>query len=242
MQAKTEQDIKLLKNILVSNNEHVYSTLQHNVLLLLSYSLLFLCVVQWNLSKQEKWHTHTYMYTQHNTTQHNTTQHNTTQHNWTNLLSNLFVLFVCLFCLFTCPWYSPASCTVCSILPSNSYVLLMYLFHSFVSVSSGILKMSFITDTISAAKKSKRTQLFPALHVIILVYILLHKIRMHLCLETFKEPNFWLILKQRWTLKFCYLNLSWTHRTVYFKQQLTGSELLQRYISWNLLWFQTQWK
>lgn len=54
MQAKTEQDIKLLKNILVSNNEHVYSTLQHNVLLLLSYSLLFLCVVQWNLSKQEK--------------------------------------------------------------------------------------------------------------------------------------------------------------------------------------------
>ena len=88
------------------------------------------------------------------------------------------------FVLLTCPWYSPASCTVCSILPSNSYLLLVYLFHSFVSVSTGILKTSFITDTILAAKKSKRMQL----HLVSIFYY--RRKEMHLCLEIFKAPNF----------------------------------------------------
>lgn len=56
----------------------------------------------------------------------------------------------------TCPWKRPASCTVLSGLFSCSYVLLMYLFHSRVSLSAGISNSLLISFSIVSANRGRQ--------------------------------------------------------------------------------------
>lgn len=59
----------------------------------------------------------------------------------------------------TWPWKRPASCTVLSGLFSCSYVLLMYLFHSRVSLSAGISNSRLISfSMVSANTRRQRDQ------------------------------------------------------------------------------------